>query len=327
VLERGPLRAYWLLHGEETFLLERGLAILRRRLLPDGRAGTWRVVWAEDAAERLPGALADLRSPSLFGGPEVLVVRHAEALRDDDQARVLAAIEEPGGGTVVLVARAADQRKRLVAACVKAGAAVAFPPLADPRTAAAWVVRLARERGHDVSAGAADELVERTGTDLGTLAGEVEKLALHVGDGTRIDESHVRTLVAPVRAHAVQELTDRLAARDTPGAARVLRRLLAEGEPPLRVLAFVATNLRRALHVAELAEAGLGADDVARRLGLPPWLVQKSRGRGRAAALARSLHVLRRLDLELKSARDAGAAFDLALLEIVQAPGTPSRAG
>jgi DNA polymerase-3 subunit delta len=283
-------------------------------------------VWGEEAGERLPAALADLRSPSLFGGPQVLVVRHAEALREDDQARLLAALGEPGGGTVVLVARAADQRKRLFAACVKAGAAVAFVPLGDPRSAAAWVVRLGREQGRDVTAGAADELVERTGTDIGTLAGEVEKLALHAGDAGRIDETHVRALVAPVRAHAVQELTDRLAARDTAGAARVLRRLHAEGEAPLRVLAFLAANLRRALHVAELAESGLGADDVARRLGLPAWLVQKSRGRGRAADLARSLHVLRRLDRELKSARDGGSAFDLALLEIAQGSGQP-RAG
>jgi DNA polymerase-3 subunit delta len=291
--------------------------VLRRRLLPEGRPGTWRVLWADDAAERLPGALADLRSSSLFGGPQVLVVRHADALRDDDQGRVLEVLDDPGAdGTLVLVARTADQRKRLMAACTRAGAAVALQALADPRAAAPWVARLARERGHEITPAAVDELVERSGTDLGTLAGELDKLSLRVGPASRIDESHVRALVAAVRGHEVQELTDRLAARDAAGAARVLRRLIAEGEPPVRVLAFVAANLRRTLHTAELTEQGLPPDEVARRLGMPPWLVQKSRGRGRARDLARALQVLRRLDLELKSARDAGASFDLALLEI-----------
>src|SRR5207249_6785559 len=46
----------------------------------------------------------------------------------------------------------------------------------------------------------------------------------------------------------------------------------------------------------------------AERLGMPRWLVDKSRGRGRAADLERALLVLRRLDLELKSARDEGPA-------------------
>ncbi len=49
---------------------------------------------------------------------------------------------------------------------------------------------------------------------------------------------------------------------------------------------------------------------------MPRWLVDKSRGRGRAADLERALLVLRRLDLELKSARDEEACFDAALLEI-----------
>jgi DNA polymerase III delta subunit len=117
----------------------------------------------------------------------------------------------------------------------------------------------------------------------------------------------VRAVVTAARAHGVEELTDRLARRDVAGAARVLRQLLAEGEPAIKVVAFVAANLRRALHVAELAEAGLGEGEIARRLGMPPWLVAKNAGRVRAADLIRALLVLRRLDLELKSARDADA--------------------
>src|SRR5262249_29202092 len=66
----------------------------------------------------------------------------------------------------------------------------------------------------------------------------------------------------------------------------------------------------------ELAEAGLTPDGIAARLGMPPWLVAKSVGRGRAVELARALGVLRRLDLELKSARPAEAVVDAAPLEI-----------
>jgi DNA polymerase III delta subunit len=96
----------------------------------------------------------------------------------------------------------------------------------------------------------------------------------------------------------------------------MLRLLLAEGEPPIRLVAFVAANLRRALQVAELVETGAGADEIGRRLGMPPWLVKRNLGRGRTNDLVRALLVLRRLDLRLKSTRVAEAAFDAALLEI-----------
>jgi DNA polymerase-3 subunit delta len=270
--------------------------------------------------DRLGEALDELASPPLFGGPQVLVVRHAEALRDEDQGRVLDALPTLGsGGSLILVARGADQRKRLFAACIKAGAAIALAPLADTRAAEPWVVRLAEERGCRIAPAAAQELVERSGTDLGVLAGELDKLALRAGSGGRIEVAQVRELVASVRAHQVEELTDRLARRDLAGAAIALRRLLAEGEPPIRLVAFLAANLRRGLHVAELAEAGATPDEIAQRLGMPSWLVSRYRNRGRAADLAAALHVLRRLDLELKSGRPTEAVCDAALLEIAGA--------
>ena len=278
-------------------------------------------MWAGEDAKRLAGALADLASPSLFGGPQVLVVRRAEALREAEEAEIAATLPTLGaGGCLVLVARTADQRRTLVAACRRAGAAYAFPP-PDRTALAAWIPRLARESGREIEPAAAAELLERVGADLALLAGEIEKLALHAPPGAKLGVNHVRALVADVRAHAVEELTDRLARRDLSGAARVLRSLLAEGEPPIKLVAFLAANLRRALHVAELAEAGLPPDAIASRLGMPPWLVTKQLRRGRAGDLAGALVALARLDEALKQSRPGDALFDATLLRIA----TPTR--
>src|SRR5262249_7014041 len=95
-LAREALRPYYLLHGEETVLVDRAFGGRRGRLLPPERPGTWRTLWADQEVERLGDALAELASPPLFGGPQVLVVRHAEALRDDDQGCVLDALPTLG---------------------------------------------------------------------------------------------------------------------------------------------------------------------------------------------------------------------------------------
>jgi len=103
---------------------------------------------------------------------------------------------------------------------------------------------------------------------------------------------------------------------DRAGASAMLRRILGDGEPPVRLLAFLASNVRGALHIAELKEAGLKDDDISRRLGMPAWLVGKRQHRGRARDLVQALWILRRLDLELKSPAPPEAAFEAALLEI-----------
>ena len=275
-----------------------------------------RTLWADEDADRLPAAFDDLTSPPLFGGAQSLVIRHAEALREPEQETILARLPALGaGGSLVLVARTADQRRRLFAACMRAGAAFGFPRV-DLRGAPSWAVRFARERGHEIVPAAVQELVDRSGSDLGVLASEVEKVSLHAGPGGRIQPSHVRAVATAGRAHEIQELTDRLATRDHAGAIRILRTLLAEGEPPIRAAAFLAAHLRRALHVAELGERGLDHGAIAAQLGISPWLVQRIAGRGRARDLERTLQVLRRLDLELKSSRPAEAVFEAALLEM-----------
>jgi DNA polymerase III subunit delta len=299
--------------------------VLRERLVPGGR-GTCRTVWADQDQAALWSALEDLRSPSLFGGPQLLVVRHADAVADEAQERLIDTLQDLGGGTVVLVVRGADQRRRLFAACAKAGAAFVFSPLADEREAVGWVLRLARERGHEIAAGAAGELVDRVGFELGVLAGELDKLSLHVGPGARIERAHVEAMVAAVRTHQVQEFTDRLAARDVAGAARALRQLIAEGEPPIRLVAFVAANIRRALHVAELTDQGMGRDEIARALRISSWLVERSQRRGPSADLVQALFVLERVDVQLKSGGDAATVLDAALLEIAGATPTPQGA-
>ncbi len=315
------------MYGDETFLLDRALTLLRRRLLPSGSPGTWRNVWADEPDARIADALANLTSPSLFGGREVLVIRRADALRDAEQDRIMTLLPGLGAtGTLILVARAADQRRRLFAACVRAGAAFACSPLAEVRAAAPWIVRLARERGHDITAPAVQELLERSGTELGVLSSEIEKLSLHVGEGGRIGPEHVRVVVGSIRGHAVQELTDRLARGDVAGVVAVLRQLLAEGEPPVRLLAFLAGNVRRALHVAELTEQGIGDDAIAARLSMPPWLVSRVRSRMSAAHLVRALWRLRQLDQDLKSTRPTDVVFERALVEIAQAAASPGGA-
>lgn len=270
----------------------------------------------------MAGALADLVSPSLFGGASVLVLRRAEGLSAANEEAVLEILPRLGpAARLVLVAKSLDQRKKLHASCAKAGAAVAFARPMDQRAAAAWVVTLARERGHAIGGAAADRLLERTGLELSRVDDELEKLSLHVGAGAPIEAAHVESLVSVSRAHAVEEMTDRLARRDVAGALRTLRGLLAAGEAPLRVVAFLASNLRRALHVSELLAMGLREEEVAARLGMPAWLVGKQARRGTPQALEAALAALAELDVALKTSRPDAATFEATLLAIGARPG------
>lgn len=312
-LAQAEPRRLYLVHGEETFLVERVLAVLRLRL---SALGEWRVAWGDDDEARVRDAFDAMASRGLFGGGATVVVRRVEAMRGPVEALVEATVaDDRYEGRLVLVGGAVDRRKRWYGAARARAAEIVCAPVTDGRDARTWIERLAADRRVRLSSDAVLELTERCGMDLAVLETEIEKLA--VADLPQpIDRETVGRLVASVRTHAVEELTDRLARGDGTGALRVLRQLLAADEPPLRIVGFLAANLRRALHVAEEQERGGSVETIAGRLGMPDWLVRRQLGRGPAARLERALTVLADLDLALKSSRPEEAVFEAALAEL-----------
>lgn len=296
--------------------MERFVGVLRRR---SGAAAEWRVVWGDDEEARMAEALEARRSRSLFGGAAAVLVRRAEGLRAANEGLLEEAVADARAeGLLVVAGGVLDRRKRWYAAARPHVTEFACTPVGDPQELRAWVERLAGERTLRLAGPALAELIDRCGGDLGLIDSELEKLALSAV-AQPIDVAAVRERVAGVRAHAIDELTDRLAAGDRAGAFRVLRGLLAADEPPLRIVGFLAANVRRALHVAEERERGTSVGGIAAALGMPEWLVRRQMGRGSAARLEAALAALAALDLDLKRSRPEAAVFEAALDALVSA--------
>lgn len=309
-----------LLAGEEGFLVERALGWVRRRYETADPPIVWRTLWGDGDASELGAAVAGLTAPPLFGGVPGLTLRRAEALPPTVEEQILTALPalDPRRGVMVLVARSIEIRRRLPAALAGRGAVFEFPRLTDERSARAWVERLARERGVTVSSDAVGALLERAGTDLAVLGGELEKAACYSDPRPHVDVEAVEAVAAATRPAVVDALSERIAQGDTAGACRVLRRLLADGEPAIKITAFLAAALRRRLHVAELRASGLGEDAVASRLGLPGWLVRRQRTQTPSDELEKGLRLLHALDAALKHSRPEAPSFEAVVLRLVE---------
>jgi DNA polymerase-3 subunit delta len=313
-----------LIHGEEIFLVERALTAARAQV-DTGGSLTSRTVWGDDSQDVLLDTLTTYATPTLFGGSTLLVIRRAEALRGRAEEQVIDLAQRPPPmGHLVTVATALDRRRKLFAALLKTTVVACEHP-AQAGEQARWLRVLAAERGVRLAAAAGEHLLQSHGGDLAVLANELDKVAVVTGSRSA-DRDTVRDLTVGSRTHRVDELTECIGRADHAGAVAALRGLLAEGEPPLKVLAFVAANVRRSLQVAELGEAGLGADQIAARLRLPTWVVSRQRSRGSARVLEGMLRELAELDGLLKRSRPPLAVFEAALWRVIRSP-SRNRAG
>lgn len=147
-----------------------------------------------------------------------------------------------------------------------------------PRGAALenWITKRARNLGVSIEKNAATLLANFIGSQLRLLANELDKLATYAGEGGTITDEDVRKLSAQVQEARIFDLTDALAQRDQKQALTILHDLLVDGEPPLKLISTITSQVRSLLLVKELSQKGLRSPQVAATLGIAPFIAEKA---------------------------------------------------
>lgn len=246
-LTQGQAAPVVLLHGPEPFLIEEALARLTLAVCPDPGllAMSREVLEAREAgAEGIVRAAETLP----WGTPRRLVVaRGVEGLGPKQAEPLVEYARAPNPRTVLVVTVPQPLvPSHWLLKAVAAGGVVEIPQLTG-RALASWLRSRASDDGVELEEEAAQLLITLVGDDPAALAGEAGKAALAGGpENRRVGAAEVRAVVGEHRSHEVFELTRAVERRDAAAALSLLERLLAAGEEPLRLLAILAAQSRRA---------------------------------------------------------------------------------
>jgi len=277
-------------HGSEALLVDEVVDRVSRAILPDAQAAGWnREVHHADALgpETLVAAGATL---SLFGGRRLVLVRGvadlpakaADRLRDAvTKARAAPDGWPAEGTTVLLVASGADAKSAGLRVLPEADRVEIRGPAG--RAVIGWVRERARAVGIDLAPEGAQALVELVGEDLTRLAAEIEKASLYGGDDPRVSEEVVRALAGETRTRQYWELTQALEEARRVDALRLASQLLASGDEPLILLAWVVGYVRDLWRVIPAADVREAARLLPRRR--PDWAVERLAARARAVGI------------------------------------------
>jgi DNA polymerase III subunit delta len=147
-----------------------------------------------------------------------------------------------------------------------------------PRGAALenWISKRAKNLGVSIERNAATLLANFIGSQLRLLANELDKLATYAGEGGTITDEDVHKLSAQVQEARIFDLTDALARRDQKQALTILHDLLVDGEPPLKLISTITSQVRSLLLVKELSQKGLRSAQIATTLGIAPFVAEKA---------------------------------------------------
>src|SRR5260370_10640530 len=139
-----------------------------------------------------------------------------------------------------------------------------------------WISKRAAGLCVKITPAAAATLANFIGNQLRMLAHELDKLATYVGPGAAITVEDVRQLSAQVQAARTFDLTDALAHGNRKQALDLLHDLLADGEPPLRLISTITWQVRSLLLVKELAGDGLRISQNVSATGMAHFVAEKA---------------------------------------------------
>jgi DNA polymerase III subunit delta len=139
-----------------------------------------------------------------------------------------------------------------------------------------WITKRAKSLNVTITKDATGLLANFIGNNLRLLANELDKLATYVGAGGTINAEHIRQLSAQVQEARIFDLTDALSQRNRKQALNILHDLLSDGEPPLKLISTITSQVRSLLLVKELSQKGMRTAQIASTLGMAPFIVDKA---------------------------------------------------
>jgi DNA polymerase-3 subunit delta len=225
---------------------------------------------AREDIKQLPGEAAGL---SLMCGRRVVRVRDVTDAATDPVQTVL---KGRAPALVVLEGPAIASRSKLRTLLEAAadGAAIGCYP-EEGRALEETIRETLRVNGAGVEPDALTWLSQQLGADRASTRSELEKLALYVGPGNRVDLDAAMTCVGDLAGLSLDDALFAATTGDVATADRALEAAVAEGAAPVQVLRAALGHLQK-LHRARLAmdEQGLAAADAVKGIR-PPVFYQK----------------------------------------------------
>ena len=255
-----------LVFGEDEYLVSTNSKDLVDRLCPKAdQAFGLEIIEAcvdtvNDAITAIGRCLDGLRTLGFLGGKKVVWLRDATFLGTDvvsESADVKARLDDlvklikaglPQGQILVISSPKVDGRSAFFKACQSVGRVTKFA-LPDKsyqleQQARGTAGDAFRKIGLNMGPDALEEFLDKTGTDTRQIVQEVEKLSVYLGDRKNVQIADVQAIVSPSREAISWDLADAVGNRDLPGALKVLRQLLFQGENEVGLIISLENRFR-----------------------------------------------------------------------------------
>lgn len=315
-LKNGNFRQIYLLYGDEDYLTQLYRNKLLKALVPEGDTLNFsryegkdiRVREVIDLCETIP-FLAEKR---------VILFENSGFFKNkcDELADYLPQI--PDYLYLIFAEKQVDKRSRMYKALKDKGRAVEFS-LPDDNTLLKWIATILGKRGKKIRTNDAAVLLQRTGSNMGNIKNELDKLIGYTEGRDMVTMADIDAICTNRAENRVFEMVRAVAEKDQKKAMLLYEDLLALREPPIRILFNLTKEFRRMLLIKKMEREGTSRNEIAAVLSIKPFAVQNSSRcaqRYTISSLERIIEEFAAADEDVKSGRlDERLAVELMIVK------------
>lgn len=277
-IRNGQYKTMYLLYGDEAYLKKQYKDKLIKALVAEGDTMNFS---AYEGKGINPKELIDLAETlPFFAERRVILVENSGFFKNscDDLAEYLL---EPAASTCFLfVEEEVDKRSKMYKAVAKAGKAVEFGTQ-NEELLTRWILSRLKKENKNITGNVMQLFISKTGTDMGNIDRELEKLLCYTMGRDVIKAEDVEAITTEQVTNKIFDMVNAIAEHEQKKALDFYYDLLMLKEPPMRILFLITRQFQILMNLKDMGSKGFDQSTIASKVGIPPFAVRKNQAQAK----------------------------------------------
>lgn len=313
-IKTGQFKTAYLLYGEEAYLKKQYKDKLVKALVAEGDTMNFSVFEGKninvkeivDLAETLP----------FFADRRVILIENSGFLKSSCEDLAAYLSERPAESTCFLfVEEEVDKRNKLYKVISKEGRTVEFGTQSDDLLVR-WIVGRLKKENKNITREVLQYFMNMTGTDMGNIDRELEKLICYTMGKDVITAEDVAVVTTEQVTNKIFDMVNAIAEHEQKKALDLYYDLLTLKEPPMRILFLITRQFQILLHLKDMSGKGFDQSTMASKAGIPPFAVRRNQAQAKGFTLEQLKQAIADA-VELEEAVKTGRLNDQMAVELL----------
>ncbi len=311
-IKTGQLKTAYLLYGPEAYLRRQYRDKLKHAMAaPDDNMNFATFEGKETDVEAVIELAETL---PFFAEQRVILIENSGFFKNSCERLAEYLPKTPSTTHFIFVEDEVDKRSKCYKAVQKTGKVVEFATQTE-ELLTRWILSRLKKEGKNITGSVMQLFLSKTGTDMGNIDRELEKLICYTMGRPVIEAADVEAIATEQTQNKIFEMVNAIAEHNQRKALDLYYDLLTLKEPSMRIMYLISRQFQILLNVRDMSARGMDQASMAKIAGIPPFAVRRNVSQAKGFSMEQLKQALRD-GVDLEEAVKTGRMNDQMAVEI-----------